>query len=70
MTKRIHKQVYDLALKQGEYLNTCFKGCVSNMTVVETDLDTKDVSITWVCLECDQQWTEHYAFRYWEVKND
>jgi len=55
-------------LSRGEYLNTCPNGCVSNMTLSKTDLETQDVSITWVCHECDAQWTEHYAFRYWEME--
>ena len=57
-------------ISQGEHLNTCPNGCVSNMTVVESDLETKDVAITWICMECNVQWIEHYAFRYWEFVGD
>ena len=55
---------------KGEYLNTCPNGCLANYHVSNTDLDTKDVSIEWICNECNAVWLEHYAFRYWELIND
>lgn len=57
-------------IDKGEYLSTCPNGCLANYNISNTDLETKDVSITWKCHECNAEWIEHYAFRYWELKND
>lgn len=50
---------------QGDQPHTCPRGCFSNITPIEYDSETSDVTITMQCLDCKFTWLEHYAFRYW-----
>ncbi len=57
-------------IDQGEYLSCCPNGCLANYHVEDTDLETKDVTVTWKCNDCGIEWIEYYAFRYWKLQDE
>ena len=55
-------------IDQGEYPNGCPKGCSANCSVYDTDLETKEPTVSWKCHNCNDIWIEYYAFRYWKLQ--